>query len=71
MPRYFFDVHGHPVFRDDEGEEFRNLEAAKEHAIHIAHQRRFRPSDDASVTHSEVIVRDEMDEVFRLKLTTH
>jgi hypothetical protein len=71
MPRYFFDVLGQPVFRDAEGEEFRNLEAARDHAIYIAEQLRSRPSDEQGVTHSEVIVRDDGGEIFRLKLTTH
>ena len=69
MPRYYFDVHARPVLLDDSGEEFQNLEATKEHAIHVAHQLSNRSSDDASVTHTEIIVRDEVGEVFRLKLT--
>ena len=71
MPRYFFDVHGQSVFRDVEGEEFRDVEAARDHAAYIAEQLRNRPSDEQGVTHSEVIVRDDRGEVFRLKLTTH
>ena len=69
MPSYYFDVHARPVLRDDTGEEFQNLEAAKEHAIDVAHQLSNRSSEDASITHTEIIVRDEVGEVFRLKLT--
>jgi Domain of unknown function (DUF6894) len=69
MPRYYFDIHARPVLRDDTGEEFQNLDSAKEHAIHVARQLSSRSNEDASITHTEIIVRDEVGEVFRLKLT--
>jgi hypothetical protein len=67
MTRYFFDVHASPLKKDDKGVELADLDQAKEHARQVARTVVRRGGD---LTNAEVIVRDQLGEVFRFEVAT-
>jgi hypothetical protein len=67
MPRYYFDVLDGTLFHDEEGDEFSTPEAAKEYARKVAHELACERTD---LHDSEVVVRDEVGECFRLKVAS-
>lgn len=68
MPRYFFDVHGQAVERDQQGQEFGNPDDAKRYARVLA-QALVVCGVKADPTNMEVVVRDDNGEVFRLTVS--
>jgi hypothetical protein len=66
MPRYYFDVQNGSSFIDQEGEDFETPEAAKLYASRVAHE---IVQERTDFHDAEVIVRDEIGECFRLKVS--
>jgi hypothetical protein len=70
MSRYYFDVHASPYQKDEEGKEFATLEDAKLHAREVG-QALVAQHKAGELLDAEVVVRDDMGEVFRLKVATY
>ena len=69
MPRYYFDRSASPVVADPIGIELAGVEQAKAHAQSLA-RRLMAAGVTDTIADVEVIVRDEVGEVYRLKLST-
>jgi hypothetical protein len=65
MPRCYFDVRDGIDYRDDEGDELPDLESAKAHAQYVARE---LSAENTELRESELIVRDNAGECFRLTI---
>jgi len=65
MPRYYFDVRDGIDYRDDEGDELPDLDSAKARAQYVARE---LSSENTELRESELIVRDNAGECFRMKI---